>query len=198
MGIRITEVIKNILIVNVLIFIATIIEPLVNYRPYLMMWNPLGDSDNFKFYQVFTHMFMHADFRHLFFNMLVLVMLGPAIESRLGGIKFLFFYIISGLGAMLLHVLASQLGAGGFPMLGASGAINGVLVAFMMFYPNQRLMLLFPPIPIKAKYLIGGLLLIDVFMGTLGSGSNVAHFAHIGGALAGFLLITIWRKQGEI
>ena len=72
MGIRITEVIKNILIVNVLIFIATIIEPLVNYRPYLMMWNPLGDSDNFKFYQVFTHMFMHADFRHLFFNMLVM------------------------------------------------------------------------------------------------------------------------------
>jgi membrane associated rhomboid family serine protease len=198
MGIRLTEVIKNILIVNVLVFLATIIEPLVSYRPYLMMWNPFIGNGNFQFYQVFTHMFMHADFQHLFFNMLVLVMLGPAIESRLGGTKFLFFYIISGLGAMLLHVGVSQMGLGGFPMLGASGAINGVLIAFMMFFPNQQLMLLFPPIPIKAKYLIGGLLAIDVLMGTLGSSSNVAHFAHIGGALAGFLLITIWRKRGEL
>lgn len=199
MGIRITEVIKNILIVNVLVFFATIIEPLVSYRPYLMMWNPFAENGNFQFYQVFSHIFMHADFQHLFFNMLVLVMLGPAIESRLGGTKFLFFYIISGLGAMLLHVAVSQMGLGGFPALGASGAINGVLIAFMMFYPNQELMLLFPPIPIKAKYLIGGLLAIDVLMGTLDSGlSNVAHFAHIGGALAGFLLITIWRKRGEL
>ena len=198
MGIRLTEVIKNILIVNVLVFLATIMEPLVSYRPYLMMWNPLAENDNFQFYQVFTHIFMHADFQHLFFNMLVLVMLGPAIESRLGGTKFLFFYMISGLGAMLLHVGVSQMGLGGFPMLGASGAINGVLIAFMMFFPNQQLMLLFPPIPIKAKYLIGGLLTIDVLMGTLGSSSNVAHFAHIGGALAGFLLITIWRKRGEL
>lgn len=199
MGIRITEVIKNILIVNVLVFFATIMEPLVNYRPYLMMWNPLTENSHFQFYQVFSHIFMHADFRHLFFNMLVLVMLGPAIESRLGGTKFLFFYMVSGLGAMLLHVGVSQIGMGGFPMLGASGAINGVLIAFMMFYPNQQLMLIFPPIPIKAKYLIGGLLAIDVFMGALGSGaSNVAHFAHIGGALAGFLLITIWRKKGEL
>lgn len=200
---RITEVVRNLIIINVLMFVATIIEPLGRYRDMLMMYNPFLGDGHFQSFQIVSHMFMHADLSHLFFNMFSLFMFGPILETRWGARRFLLFYLVSGLGAVGLFVLISQLvnPIAAYQLLGASGAVYGVLIGFMILYPNVQLMLLFPPIPMKAKYLIGGFLVLDIFLGVLNSGSyinsNTAHFAHVGGALAGFLMILFWRQRGE-
>lgn len=201
MGGRLTEVVKNLIIINVLVYFATTVGPGYALRPALMMYNPFIDS-NFQVWQVFTHMFMHdgRSIGHLFFNMFTLYMFGPILENKFGSLRFLFFYLLSGLGAMLVHVLVAYFlePHTAYALLGASGAIYGVLIAFMLYYPNVQLMLLFPPIPMKAKYLIGGFLVLDLTMGVLGSGTGVAHFAHVGGAIFGYLMVTYWRRTGEV
>lgn len=215
MGFRITEVVRNLLIINVLFYFGTLMlmgEPAlwemnegIYKRLMFAMHNPFLEGSGFQSFQIVTHMFMHsgADISHVFFNMFTLFMFGPILENKFGAKKFLFFYLASGIGALALYVGIAQFMSPGDPyiLLGASGAVYGVLVAFMFYYPNVKLMLLIPPIPMKAKYLIGGLLAIDIFMGVLGSSyiaSNTAHFAHIGGALTGFLIVWYWRRTGEI
>ena len=126
--------------------------------------------------------------------------MGPSVEARMGSKRFLFYYLFVGLGAAGLHLAVhhwSVLQNGMLfdtQMLGASGAVYGVMAAFAMFFPNQQLMLMFPPIPIAAKYLVVGLVVIDLFSGLSGHRTGIAHFAHIGGAFFGVLLILYWRK----
>ena len=172
---------------------------------------------------------MHANGFHIFFNMYALFMFGRDSELAMGAKKFLLFYFITGLGAVLLHQLAGYLELQyaisrlstdelalfekgltikgdlnlnyvytvmNTPAVGASGAVYGVLVAFGMLYPNRVLMLLFPPIPTKAKYFVLIMGVIELYLGFQNNG-NVAHFAHLGGALFGFLLINYWRRRGE-
>lgn len=200
---QITDVVKHLLLINIVIFIGSI-TLIPDARLALAMYYP--GSEYFEPYQIVSHMFMHADLGHLFFNMLSLFFLGPWVERRLGAKKFLIFYFASGFGAAGLHLLVryymiTQMGYTGemnIPVLGASGAVYGVLAGFATLFPHARLMLLFPPIPIKASYLAIGLILFDLITGVSGTRSGIAHFAHVGGAVTGFLLLLYWMRRDSI
>jgi membrane associated rhomboid family serine protease len=195
--IRITDVVKNLLIINVIVFFAVrYFLPIPGLEKYFVLVHPglqffdpsVGQIVKFEPVQIVTHMFMHGNEQHLLFNMLGLFFLGPMVEFSLGPKRFFILYIVSGLVASVAQLLITQ-GA----IVGASGAVYGVLAAFATMFPNVRLMLLFPPIPVKAKWLALGLIGIGLFSGVTGSQAGIGHFAHIGGAIAGFLLIHYWK-----
>jgi membrane associated rhomboid family serine protease len=141
-------------------------------------------------------MFMHGSGSHILFNMMSLFFLGPTVEQNLGSKRFLTFYLVCGFAAMILHLVLAQIGfIDASPVVGASGAIMGVFIAFGLMYPDVKLMLIFPPIPVKAKYLMGILVLFDLFSGVSGFNTGIAHFAHLGGVIAGLILITMWGKN---
>lgn len=190
---RLTDVVKHLLIINVIAFVCfQMIFPQFAAQTYL--WFP--GTENFKPYQLVSHMFMHGSSSHILFNMLSLFFLGPAVEQNLGSKRFLGFYLICGFAAMALHLGLAYLGViNPNPIVGASGAIVGVFIAFALLYPEVKLMLIFPPIPIKAKYMMVGLVLFDLFSGVTGVNTGIAHFAHLGGAIAGFILISMWGKN---
>ena len=202
---RITEVVKYIIIINVAVYAITMFLDgkviLGNFfERDILAFFPFA-SEFFRPYQIVSHMFMHSgqSIMHLLFNMMTLYFLGPMVERVWGPKKFLTFYLLAGFGALAGHVLVGYFipGLRG-SVLGASGAIFGVMVAFAMLFPNTKLMLLFPPIPVKAKYLVAGLIAIDLISGLRGrsifGATNIAHFAHLGGAISGFLLILFWNK----
>jgi len=229
---NLSPVVKNILILNIICFVGTIIFPAADRL--LGVYYP--DSPFFEVWQPITYMFMHGGFSHLFFNMFALVMFGPIIERMFGSKRFLNYYIITALGALVLQygvqaievyqifgspfaaeVINLNLAANtissnlpftgdqlstlgsiyGTPMVGASGAIFGLLLAFAYFYPNMPLYFMFIPVPIKAKYFVGGYILIEIYLGFNNSGSSIAHLAHVGGALFGYLMIKMWGyKKG--
>jgi membrane associated rhomboid family serine protease len=201
---RITDVVKYLIIINVAIFAITmfldnkIILGYLFQRLELAFWPP--PTGNFKPFQIVSHMFMHSGqgITHLLFNMMTLFFLGPMVEKVWGPKKFLTFYFIAGFGALAGHLAVSYIIGTHGPVLGASGAIFGVMVAFAMLFPDTKLMLLIPPIPIKAKYLVGGMVALDLISGLRGSSifgaTNIAHFAHLGGAITGFLLILFWNN----
>lgn len=213
-------VVKNLLIINLLFFLATVIFEGQNI--YLI--NELGlyyiDSPFFKPYQLATHFFMHASVMHIFFNMFSLVVLGSHLERVWGPKRFLLYYFVTALGAAFLHmtVMGFEIynSVGTFfpvreeiqsfsaitvdnlttPTVGASGAIYGLLMAFAMYFPNTEFMLLFPPIPIKAKWMALILGVVALYSGIENaSGDSVAHFAHLGGMLFGFIMIKIWQRD---
>ena len=251
---RITETVKQLIIINIMFFIGTYLvgEPVHKYLALYPVQN-----DNFQFWQLLTHMFMHGGLMHILFNMFALFSFGGLLEQAWGAKKFIFFYISCGLGAAALHlgityleiqyilqgvadlnlssetihqILNATTGQEIFetvksankagllndqnfetlinaaklnqvPAVGASGAIYGILVAFAFMVPNAELMMMFIPIPVKAKYFVPGLLAFDLFMGLRGqsifggSSDGVAHFAHIGGALIGFIMMWYWKKN---
>lgn len=205
---RITDVIRHLLIINLIVFFGSMLLQRSGVFDPSMLACYYPQSEYFRPYQIVTHMFMHGGFAHIFFNMFALVMLGPYVETFLGARRFLLLYFVSGLGALGLHMLIwyfefSALPPSQFIMLmherglaveGASGAIYGVLAAFATLFPNTRLMLLFPPIPVKAKWLVLALVAFDLFSGITGYQVGIAHFAHVGGALFGFLTLMFWRK----
>ncbi len=201
---QLTDVVKNLIIINVLIYLGTHFLMPNNEWIRLAMFFPT--SENFQPFQIVTHMFMHANPSHIFFNMFGLYMFGSPVEALWGGRRFLFFYLFSGFGALALHMFVkyleiqyggvSAIGAANVPVLGASGAIFGVTVAFGMLFPETVIQLLLPPIPLKAKYFVFIYAGLELFLGVSGMESGVAHFAHLGGALFGFLLIIYWRKFG--
>lgn len=188
---RLTPIVRNLIIINAIVFVVQQIIPLVT--EYLALWNI--NTPYFKPYQLFTYMFSHGGFMHIFFNMLTLAFLGPILESFWGQNKFVIFYLVAGVGAAVFSVLIDLLThAPGGIMVGASGAIYGLLAAFGMIFPNMEVRLLIPPVPIKAKYLIflmGGL----TFM--MDKSGSVAHFAHLGGALVGFIVVMAWGHQNK-
>lgn len=227
---NLSPVIKNVLIICVICFLGKMIFPEANR--VLGVYYP--DSEFFKIWQPITYMFMHGDIGHLFFNMFALITFGPVIENLFGSKRFLNYYLICALGALVLQygvqaievyqILGSPFAQDiitidlakstiqssvnispddlqtlasvySIPMVGASGAIFGVLLAFGYFYPNVPLNLLFIPVPIKAKYLVGGYILIEIYLGFTNNGSSIAHLAHVGGALFGYLLIKMWGIQ---
>ena len=215
---RIPPVTRSLLIINVIMFVATQInEYLMNddfmVRTFAMFYpaHPL-----FRWWQPLTHMFMHGGWWHIFFNMYTLVMFGMVVERALGTKKFLILYFVTGLGAVALHTgvewldihrlaasasptaQADILDILRSPMVGASGAIYGVLVAFAMLYPEARMTLIFPPVTLDAKWMVIVFVGIELLTGITGTQVGIAHFAHLGGALFGFLLILYWRKRGEL
>ena len=202
---RIPLVVKNLLLLNVFFYMATTLFPSLELVGRLSLFYP--ESPLFHPYQFITYMFMHGGFTHILFNMLALWMFGSEIESYWGPKKFLTYYIICGLGAAALHSLISYYqihvvgGVNtaelyGSPMLGASGAIYGILIAYGFMFPNRQLIMLFFPVPIKAKYMVIIWGVLEFTSGVAG-GDNIAHFAHLGGMLTGLIIILIWKARGK-
>lgn len=190
---RITPLVRNLIIINIVVFLAQNLLANLYVTEYIELW-PIS-YPYFKPYQFFTYMFAHGSFMHIFFNMLALASFAPILESHWGDRKLLFFYIATGIGAGVIYAVLNFLfQTEGGPMLGASGAIYGILMAFGMVFPNMELMLLFPPIPIKAKYMV---FVMGFITYALDSSGRVAHLAHFGGALVAFLIISLWRSQGK-
>jgi len=219
-----TPVVLNLIIINILAFLVQNLFTGFNVTD----WGALHyfSSRDFMPHQLITHMFLHGGMSHIFFNLFSLYMFGSTLENHIGSKRFLIFYLICGLGAGLLTQLTipysaeafaksvSGLGAASehnlsiaqvvqaykheYSMIGASGAIMGVMAAFAYLFPNTEMFIMFIPMPIKAKYVIPVFVLIDLFGGINPSaGDNVAHFAHLGGALVGFLLVYYWNKTNR-
>lgn len=185
--------VKHLLIINLLAFVALNTPKVGQFLfEYGALW-PIG-SGRFDVWQLVSYMFLHAGFGHIFFNLFALWMFGQAIENYWGTNRFAVYYFLTGIGAALLHML---IGGGGAPTLGASGAVYGILLAFGMMFPNRPIMLLFPPIPIKAKYFVAIFGAIELISGLTRANSGVAHFAHLGGMLVGFILIKYWGLKSE-
>ncbi|MBW8522198.1 rhomboid family intramembrane serine protease [Chryseobacterium chendengshani] len=236
---NIPPITRNIIILNVVVFIASFLLPQLNdifaaYYPF---------SPNFKSWQIVTHMFMHGSFMHILFNMFTLYSFGPILEQSLGDKKYIILYFVSGLGAFFLFNLwnfvevqkiISDMELLGLnpseiftkadinyvgdlkinattakgqelsqtlyvalrtPMVGASGAIFGVIAAFATLYPDSKIGILFIPIPVKVKYVLPIVIVGSIYLGIFGGGGNIAHLAHVGGAIVGFILARIWRKH---
>ena len=201
---NIPVVTRNLLYVNIIMYVATLINEDFMVGTFAMFF---PTSPYFRWWQPVTHMFMHGGFWHIFFNMYTLVMFGMVVERALGTKKYLWFYFITGLGAAALHTGVEWLELnymdGGIgilytPMVGASGAIFGVLVAFAMLYPQARLTLIFPPVTLDAKWWVIIFIGIELVTGITGTAMGIAHFAHLGGALFGWLLIRYWRKNHKL
>ncbi len=215
-------IVKNLIIINVLVFIAQMaFDNEYQLTGKLGLW-PV-ESEQFRPYQIVTHMFTHGGFSHILFNMFGLWMFGKILENVWQAKRFLFFYLACGLGAAFTHIAVDyfqyrdlfaytkQLTADGQvdlafqllqsnigPTIGASGAVMGIFAAFAYTFPNTELYIMFIPVPIKAKWAVLGLVAIDLF-GGIGkfSGDNIAHFAHLGGAVTGFILVYIWNKTNR-
>ncbi len=207
---RIPPFTRNIIMINVIMFVATLINENFMVGTFAMFFPA---SPFFRWWQPLTHMFMHGGFWHIFFNMYTLFIFGCVLERIMGTKKFFIFYFVTGLGAVLLHTGVQYLQALSFlsndaaasytgllrtPTLGASGAIYGVLIGYAMFFPDSILTLIFPPVSLKAKWFILIFIAIELMTGLTGTVNGVAHFAHLGGALFGFLLILYWRKTGKL
>ena len=212
---------KNLLIVNFLAFAATWVLELRGIDLTQLLGLHFFLASDFQIYQFFTYMFLHGGFTHIFFNMFALWMFGSVIERVWGPKKFIFYYIVCGIGAGITQELVQYatytiegisayqyVNAGGVQMttdayinlwttIGASGAVYGILLAFGMIFPNERLFIIPFPFPIKAKWLIVGYIAIELFSAMTGPGDGVAHMAHLGGMLFGFLLIRYWQKHPD-
>ena len=190
---RITEVVKHLLIINVILFIA-FYYVMREYWQMTFLYFPLSEA--FQPFQLVSHMFMHGSESHILFNMMSLFFLGPTVEQGMGSKRFLGLYLACGFSAMALHVLLSFLGViSPVPIVGASGAIVGVAIAFAVLYPDVKLMLMFIPVPVKAKYLMGAFVVFDLVAGFGPYNTGIAHFAHLGGALCGFILTWYWYRR---
>ena len=204
---------KNIIIINVLVMIMTSLNQGFMYETFALFY---PTSPFFHWWQPVTHMFMHGGFWHLFFNMYTLFIFGSVLERVWGMKKFLLFYFVTGLGAAAVHTgvewiqmthWMSQAAEGSMaaqasihalkmsPTVGASGAIYGLLMGYAMLYPDSVMRLIFPPIALKAKWFVLIFAAIELLTGVTGTGGGIAHFAHLGGLIFGFLLIMYWKKK---
>ena len=235
---NIPPITRNIIIINIVVFILTyVLQTDMMYR-YLAAFYPF--SPFFHSWQIITHMFMHGSFMHILFNLMTLYSFGPVLEQVLGDKKYVLLYFVSGLGAFFLFNLwnfveveqiKSSLQSLGFdlagymdgesvsfkgnsaaileqqnlvnqlqsiisvPMVGASGAIFGVIAAFATLYPDAKIMLMFIPVPVKVKYLMPVVIIVSIYLGVTGNAGGIAHLAHVGGALVGYILAKIWKKH---
>ena len=235
---NIPPITRNIIIINIVVFILTyVLQTDMMYR-YLAAFYPF--SPFFHSWQIITHMFMHGSFMHILFNLMTLYSFGPVLEQVLGDKKYVLLYFVSGLGAFFLFNLwnfveveqiKSSLQSLGFdlagymdgesvsfkgnsaaileqqnlvnqlqsiisvPRVGASGAIFGVIAAFATLYPDAKIMLMFIPVPVKVKYLMPVVIIVSIYLGISGNAGGIAHLAHVGGALVGFILAKIWKKH---
>lgn len=221
---NIPTVTKNLLIINVLAFIAMLLLERRGVDLAGIGGLHFFLASDFRLWQLVTYLFLHANLSHIFFNMFALWMFGCVIENVWGPRKFLFYYILCGVGAGLIQELAQlasfylivssqtpEIGLGnlfsigyqyaselnGWTTIGASGAVYAILLAFGMIFPNERIFIFPLPVPIKAKWFVLGYVAIELFMALQSSGDNVAHTAHLGGMLFGFLLIRYWNKHPD-
>ena len=184
-------VVKNLIIINFIVFLATMVLEKYNYTGITTMCalNAVW-TGRFRIWQLLTYMFMHGSWSHIFFNMFALWMFGYVLENYWGSRRFLFYYLVCGIGAGLCHLIVP----GWTITVGASGAVYGILLAFGMMFPNERIYLYFI-MPIKAKWFVIGYAAIELLDGLFMTSDGIAHFAHLGGMLVGLILILYWRKH---
>jgi membrane associated rhomboid family serine protease len=196
----IPPVIKNLLIINGLVWLAQIASVRQGFplEYYGALWG--FETGNFKIWQLVSYMFMHQAvysngdiaFAHILFNMFALWMFGSNLERFWGAKRFLTFYLLCGLAAGITQLVMQRDGTA----VGASGAIMGIMAGFAYLFPNTEMFIMFIPIPIKAKYVVPGFMALDLFGGISG-GDNIAHWAHLGGAFAGLIIVIIWNKTNK-
>lgn len=203
------RVTRTLLIANVVVFLleqASSLQPLL--LAYGALW-PIGPAHfagyteggtplvvSFHFWQVITYAFLHGGWGHIFFNMFALWVFGGPIEELLGAKRYTFYYCFCAVTAAVAHLLVAQYFTHGFyPTIGASGAVFGLLVAFGLVYPHVKMFMIFLPIPMPAWVFVAGYILLELFFGVSGYESGVAHFAHLGGAVGGFILLQYWRGR---
>ena len=187
-----TPIVLNLIIINALVFVAQmVLDKTTGLTNYIALYS--YQSDLFKPYQLVTHMFAHGGFMHILFNMYALWMFGSVLERVWGPKKFLIFYLICGLAAGLAQMFTMDVNGSA---VGASGAIMGLLAAFAYLFPDTKFYILPFPFPIKAKFMVAIYAAIDLFGGLHpGAADNIAHFAHLGGMVMGFILVIIWGKS---
>lgn len=231
---NLTPVVKNLLAINIIMWLITLVAPgfMLRWGVNFSLEDVLGmhywAAEKFNPAQLITYMFMHGGFNHMFFNMFAVFMFGSALESVWGPRKFLFYYLVTGVGAGIVQQLfwtiqfqpifeamnvtiqqSPQFAASiisqkvdflnKFITVGASGSVFGLLLAFGWLFPEAKLMLLFIPYPIKARIFVLLYGVVELFLGVANfSGDNIAHFAHLGGMLFGMVLILIWKKKGKM
>ena len=213
---NIPAAVRNLIIINVLVMIMTSLNETFMYEKFALFY---PTSPFFHFWQPLTHMFMHGGFWHLFFNMYTLYIFGSMLENIWGTKKFLVFYFVTGLGAALVHTggewiqmqywmtqaaegnasaMASIHALKMTPTVGASGAIYGLLMGYAMLYPDAIMTLIFPPVSMKAKWFVLIFAGIELLTGVTGTGGGIAHFAHLGGLIFGYILMVYWKKKGKL
>ena len=211
---NVPAVTKNLIIINCLVFLACMVNKEYMIETFALFY---PTSRYFHGWQIISHMFMHGGFWHIFFNMYTLLIFGSVVENILGQKKFIFFYFVCGLGAVALHLGVEYLQMQSFlsaaaagspaaiqhiaeikltPTVGASGAIYGVLIGYAMLFPESKMTLLFPPVTLSAKWMVVVFAAIELLTGVTGTVAGVAHFAHLGGMLFGYLMVLGWRRKG--
>lgn len=208
---------KNLLIINILMYAAAFVLSRYGIDFNRLLGLHFFMASDFRLHQIFTYLFMHGSFEHLFFNMFALWMFGRIVEQVMGQKRFLTYYMVCGIGAGLMqelvqyiHYLTIAPELVGVPAetvanalnmwntVGASGAVYGILLAFGMSFPDERLFIIPIPVPIKAKYFVVGYAVIELLSAMLRSNDGVAHMAHLGGMLFGLLLLLHWRRPGGL
>ena len=186
----------HLIIINVLVYLATKVSPQFMYQNFSLFY---PTTPWFKVWQPLSYMFMHGGFWHIFFNMYSLYIFGKAVEQIIGRQRFTILYFAAGFAAAAaqLGVQALDPAIQGVPTVGASRCVYGVIVAFAMIFPEARLTLIFPPVTLSAKWMAIIFIGIELFTGVTGTQAGVAHFAHLGGALIGWLLIWWWYKRNK-
>jgi membrane associated rhomboid family serine protease len=194
---RLTPVVRNLIIINVVVYLIQRLMP-GNISDYLALWHI--NTPNFRPYQLFTYMFAHSrdSFFHILFNMLMLAFFGPILEEVWGQKRFLIFYTVCGIGAGIFNIMIDLfIGQPSFgSMIGASGAVYGVMTAFGITFPDMEMRLMFLPISFKAKFMVLVMGTLAIWQGLRPSTDGVAHLAHLGGIVMAILMIQVWRSRG--
>ncbi len=187
----IPDVILALLVANGLIFAIQQFVPWV----YLMaLWPAHIQGSPFGIWQLLTYGFLHGNLPHLAFNMFALWMFGRDLEGLMGPRRFLTYYVVCVIGAGIVQLIVAGMQQDIYPTVGASGGVFGILLAYGLAFPNRTVMLLFPPIPMKAKYFVILIGIFELWVGATGRSPGVANFAHLGGMLFGFLLLNYWKR----
>ena len=190
---------QALLITNVVVFLLQLSGSSGLLMTWFALWPPSSGPSSlpgFEPWQLITYSFLHGGFAHIFFNMLALFMFGADIERLFGSRFYVLYYFASVVAAGLSHlVVTSWMGAVPYPTVGASGGVYGLLLAFAVYFPHRRVMLLFPPIPMPARVFVAVFALLELFFGVTGTQSGVAHFAHLGGLAGGALMIWSRRRR---
>ena len=202
-NINMPPAVKYLLLLNIFVFLTQMLLPkglgVWFDRTFALHYPAVGGM---TVVQLFSYMFLHGGFSHLFFNMFALWMFGRIVEYDLGSKRFFGYYLTCGVGAGIIQLLVNYIEFGGLPYpvvtVGASGAVFGLLLAYGMMHPNNVVMLMFPPIALKAKWFVVIYGVLELLGGVASVGSNVAHFAHLGGMIFGFVLLRYWKKTNKI
>jgi membrane associated rhomboid family serine protease len=188
------------IVANVAVFLLQSIAPgiVIPFALWPLAASASGVGASFGPWQLLTYAFLHGGLVHLAFNMFALYMFGSAVEQVFGPRRYLIYYLVCVVSAAVSQLIVAAMMGGVYPTVGASGGVFGLLLAYGMYFPHNRVMLLFPPIPMPARVFVVVYAVIELYLGVTGSQAGVAHFAHLGGMIGGFIMLRYWRISAAI